>query len=467
MESDRVAERDVLRVARAALIVAVVGQALLFPGRGLASRSHPKPLLGCRLVGTTLVCDDEDDGGGGGDGGAETPEPPPPDDGDDGGGTPAAPPTATPDPWPEVETFYCMNWPDCPSGWATVTAVRGPDGRFYTMDAVCLSEEACLVPTAVPGDGDDWPCDEPPTIDGGIIHQPCAEWPGWYIDVEVSIPPAQSLRNPWPRSLVALETQFWYLGAGDVEAFSEEMALACPNAAPGVRHGSSTFDCGGGVGRVTEGAVVNYQIGAAWRQWNAGDGAIFGQTPPGESVWVIEDRAENGGSQLMVGPQAQHVFETSSWGLAGGGPTWNEACQERSCSCDERVASPTGAEAYDVSLTTYWWPEYTFRYLEYRCTHTSTRCEHHPGSGSLECDLDGDGADDVDSKRVSYCDQWGWRRVTEPWQRYDLRQMGHDPLVASTAAVVAGADAAGNQCGSFISSLDVPVIEVQPVAPGE
>jgi hypothetical protein len=330
-----------------------------------------------------------------------------------------------------------------------------------------LPLEAC-VPEDPPDDPDPrFPCDYPPTVDGGIIRQPCERWPGWYIDVEVSIPPADVLRHPWPRGLVGYPNRFWYLGAGDVEAWSEEKALECSGIDYGKEYDSNTFDCGGSVGNVTADAQVNYQLGAAWRHWTPAAGAIFGQTPPAEQLWTVHDRPENGGDRAFLDPSISYVFETSSWGQPADGPSWNPECQDRTCSYDERTLNLRDTESYHVNVQTFWWPEYNFRYDEYHCTSTKTECQSRPGWGAAECDLDGDGSNDPDTKSRSYCNGWGWRRRTEGWTKYDLRDLGADPLVPWGGVRVAGADENGNRQGSWIgawgSYIPVPVIEVQPV----
>jgi hypothetical protein len=275
------------------------------------------------------------------------------------------------------------------------------------------------------------------------------------------------LRHPWPRGLVGYPNRFWYLGAGDVEAWSEEKALECSGIDYGRKYDSNTFDCGGSVGNVTANANVNYQLGAAWRHWTPAAGAIFGQTPPSEQLWTVHDRPENGGDRAFLDPSISYVFETSSWGQPADGPSWNPECQDRTCSYDERILNLRDTESYHVNVQTFWWPEYNFRYDEYHCTSTKTECQSRPGWGAAECDLDGDGSNDPDTKSRSYCNGWGWRRRTEGWTKYDLRMLGADPLVPWGAVRVAGADENGNRQGSWIgawgSYIPVPVIEVQPV----
>jgi hypothetical protein len=101
---------------------------------------------------------------------------------------------------------------------------------------------------------------------------------------------------------------------------------------------------------------------------------------------------------------------------------------------------------------------------------------------SRPCDHDGDGQDDPGYYQEQTCSAWRWRRVTEPvgcaparlnpdtgWCRYDLRDLGGDPLAGSTGVIVAGADTSGVRQGSWTDRwphyIPVPVLEVQPVAP--
>lgn len=418
------------------------------------------------------------------------------------GGTPTSPPgtpapTPTPPPGGTYVIFHCAPWPECDEGWADVTALLGRDGNWYVVEVDCLEESACVLPTATPGPGptpgpggNDFPCDDPPSIVGGIIHQDCTEWPGWYIDAEVVIPPAAVLRNPWPRGLVGLPNQLWYQRpAAEPEEFSEP-ALECPGVDYGARYDEPTFDCSGTVGQVTQGARVDFQIGAAWRHWQRGMGPLFGQTPPDEVVWVVQDREWNGGSRVATGDHLVHVFETSSWGLEADGPTWNPECQERTCDYDERVADYLGAESYQANVLTWWWPEWTFRYDEYECSQADWGACWGPypppgypvGVPSRPCDHDGDGVDDPGYHQEQTCSQWRWRQHQEPlecppgslnpdtgWCKYDLRALGLDPLMGWTGVVVAGADAEGQRQGSWTDRwphyIPVPVVEVQPVAP--
>ncbi len=471
------------------------------------------PIGGCCVACGTMRCDDS--GGGGGGGNPPPPQPTQPPGGGGGGtpqattvaGTPGAPAIAPtpvicgdgnctdwetyascsadcePPDWREGEfTMYCAPYSACDSGWANLTVLYIPSGDYYVITVhVCLDESACVAPTPEPNVTPEttglWPCDYPPTVDAsGVIRQPCEQWPGWYIDVEVRIPPAPVLRNPWPRGLVGLENCFWYLGNADNEKWSEEKAVECPNAADGVTHDSATFDCGNGT-IVGEGAVVDHQIGAAWRQWRYGDDPVFGYTPPDEVTWVIEDREWNGGTTMRSGPTMCYTFETSSFGLEEWGPVWNPECQDEECDdCDERILDYLGSPAYEVDVNTFWWPEYSFKHLEYSCSSVQwSDCfwrETAPlGQKKRSCSSDEDGPDGWWYGQVGFCEEWKWTQVKDAWTPYELTQLGFaNPLLASTGVVVAGADAAGDQCGEFTDRweclIPVPVIEIQPVGAG-
>lgn len=426
--------------------------------------------------------------------------------------TPA--PTRPPPPGATPGGYYydaCLCAPDlmCPQHCAIHHYYREPDGGLIFLGFTCIEGFCSPQPTPTAGppaptSTPNWPCDYPPTIDDGILHQPCEEWPGWYIEAEAMIPSAMWLVNPWPRSMVGLETRFWYLGAGEVESFSEERALPC-NVVYGRVFDDPWYDCGTDVGLVTEPAKVNYQVGVAWRLWTWDDGAIYGMRPVDEASLIVPDREWNGGTQTYTlggGQMVAHTFETSSWvpdpdqplpeycqehdctsGI-GLGPLWNAECQDRTCPCDERIegwdtAEPAylGAPAYRVHGLTWWWPEYTFKYDLYECAVPATECQYWDGFGTAECDLDGDGTNDADTKLVQVCDGWRWRSVVDPrfcagvmngeWCMYDLRMLGADPLVASSASIVAGADPDGTRCSRWYDqwpySIPVPVIELQPV----
>lgn len=422
--------------------------------------------------------------------------------------------------FPGYYQWYCRcpgaGCPQCATQLAYI--VMMPDVSIAVLIySRCV--DYCVRPTATPAPpgptatpASPWPCNEPPVVDdAGILRQPCSQWPGWFIQAQVIIPPAAALVNPWPRSLCGLETSFWYAGASDVEQFSADKALACSGISYSATYTQPTYHCGNPpqyAGVVREGARVNYQIGVAWRQWKRGEGAIFGRYPLDEAVWTIPDREWNGGMKVFgVGKNERlgYTFETSSWipgeGMTPGqqdycaehdcesgialGPQWNSYCDDHDCRCSERVSDPLGSPAYAVALTTFWWPEYTFRFDEYYCVHWRSWCEVRPGWGTAACDADGDGVNDPDTVGHLECDQWKWRNKTEPlgcstinpktgWCMYDLRQLGRDPLVTSNKVTVAGAFPDGSRCAPgnvdccpwydrWPYYVPVPVIEIQPV----
>jgi len=404
---------------------------------------------------------------------------------------------ATPTPLPEWSdewvTYHCQYFPGCPDRYADVTMTYVPlTDLCIVVDVSCLDEAECVGPTAEPpepGGGDHtWPCDYEPWHEGGYIRQPCDAWPGWFIEITNAIPASEVLMNPWPRCLVGLETRLWAKGADDAEQFSDDRALACSGVDHGASYDESWFNCGGEVGTVTEGAKVNYQVGAAWRRWRWGTGSILGELPPDEYQWVVEDREWNGGTRTFPGQFLRYTFETSSYGLDGIGPVWNQECQDRDCSCDERVQDYLGGEAYKVTLLTYWWPEYTFRYDEYVCTHQEWsgcfgRDAPPMGQATQSCDSSECPAGSEWCGRISICDEWGWRQRTNPldycpdghrrgdWCIYDLDLGVNTPFIGWPINVVAGADGEGNRCGSWTDKypcyVPVPCIEIQPVGVGE
>jgi hypothetical protein len=346
----------------------------------------------------------------------------------------------------------------------------------HVISTRCAVPGECHVVTATPPPPQpdpDWPCGEKPYFVDGRLIQACPQWPGWAIDVEVIIPPADVLRNPWPRSLVAYPTKLWFAGASDVEAWSEK-ARAC-SVDYGATYSSGSFpSCSGSP--VSEGTRVNHQVGAAWRRWEPADGAIFGFHPPFEVGWSIPDREWNGGTQQKFGYAVQHSFETTSWGLTGNGPAWNPVCQAEVCPCDQRVQA-WDSPAYQVVVTTWWYPQYNFRYDEFQCVgrewsdcfcraagepvgQPHTPCSNPPPA----CNV----ANGAWYGKIEQCSGYAWRNVTQAWQTYDLSQLGYRPVLPWYLARQAGADPDGAQCGSYGpvgGSVPVPVIEVQPVAP--
>jgi hypothetical protein len=434
-------------------------------------------------------------------------------------GPPVPPPTPIP---PGVECHACelgMCTYDCPSGYYYRCYSVSGIGRPSLISEECMTVEQCE-PQATPTPG--------PT------PTPGASWPGWFIQVPVIIPPARALYEPWPRGMVHLEQRFWFGGADDEVAFSEDVALQCPGIDYSRTYTSSTFRCGPDIPIVREGDHVNLQVGAAWRFWNHSDGSVFGYHPVDEVTWVIPDREWNGGTQTLYGHSAEYVFRTTSWlpdpdedppgycdrhdcttGLGWDGPTWNTECQDSRfpCDCDERVVG-YDTPAYHVQMITNWFPEYTFRYDEYYCAETTkewsgfffARPEGDPGPGYRAATWDDACGDNsripaeygggwcpagtswdpntascsgwCGEGQIEVCSGWRWRKVTEPWRRCDLTQIGwRYPVASSSKVVVAGGEAVfssgGNwidmrPCGGFSqvrNHIPVPVIELQPVGP--
>ena len=441
----------------------------------------------------------------GGGGGEEPPGTPPPDSGDpppgDPGipGEPEPPPGETP-PAPPSQPLPTMTPPGgssggyweiscasdtrfCSTGPAVVTrwCEYGNPLYCHVISTRCAVPGECNVVTATPpppqSPGGDWPCDEEPYFADGRLIQACPKWPGWFLDVEVLIPPADILRNPWPRSLVAYSTKLWFAGASDVEKWSDERALECTTNLGATYTDPAHFpSCAATGGQVSEGTKVNYQLAAAWRRWDPSQGAIFGFTPAFEVGWSIPDRDFNGGTQQKFGHYAEYTFETTSWGLTENGPTWNPDCQEHVChNCDDRVAG-WDMPAYQVVVSTWWYPQYNFRYDEFYCSHNGwSACQCYGPDGQPDnirgCGTPPEGICFEDGEvwgQHQECTEWKWRRVTEGWQTYDMAQAGYPSVIPWYLSRQAGADPQGTPCGSFGptgGSVPVPVIEVQPVAP--
>jgi hypothetical protein len=444
------------------------------------------PLSGC------FQCRSGDDGGGGDDG--ETPPGPPPPTagpGDPGGTPPPAPPTATPPPGMPANGNYSASciisgidgiMPGCPSRHAVVLLWCVVGGECHIVRARCAEVGECerVTPTprpSQPPEPDRWPCDDVPDVSPGGIDQSCNRW-AWDINVQVLIPPAQVLRNPWPRSLVGLPTQIWYTGAPNrVEAFSHGRAFPC-----GVDHGAAYGSlgaipaCPAPIGQPGEGTRVNLQLGVAWQRWQTGSPAVYGYTPPFESFITVDDRDWNAAG-ATAGSYLGHTFETSSFGLTANGPRWNPACQERDCTCDERVIA-WDAPAYQGGVLTWWYPQWTWRYDELQCTRqewgdcfwreTAPLGVPHRGCSS------GEHAGEANWYQTPRCAEYRWRNVTGPlfgcpgeqagaWCLYNLSHLGYNRVVPWAATQTAGADEHGVQCGSFGPGLPIPVIELQSV----
>ncbi len=437
-------------------------------------------------VSGTVICE-HDDGGGGGGGGTPTPPPGPPPPGDPPPGNPPpgqppGPPAPTPAPPPGMPgggryvTACDAFIPNCPYGFSVVRWWCVTGGHCYVISARCAAEGECEVstrptPNPPPDPGTDWPCQDVPNVYPGGIDQTCDDWE-WQIRVVAQIPPAQVLRNPWPRSLVGLPTKFWYVGATErVEAFSAGRAFPC-NVEHGRVYGVSEPlpTCPAPVGGVLAGTRVNRQLGAAWQRWVNGAPPLFGFRPPYEALLTIEDRAWNGGPrayEVLPGSLIEHTFETSSYGLIENGPLWNPACQEQLCTCDARVQS-WDMPAYQGGVQTWWYPQWTWRYDEFQCVHQDWGpCFYRDappiGQTWQNCDGNGDGSADANWYQLHQCTGWAWRTVTEPWNTYDLRKLGYTPIIPWGAVESAGADGNGLPCGSFGPGLPIPVIELQAI----
>jgi hypothetical protein len=437
------------------------------------------------------------DSGGEGDDGSHAPGPPPPTSGPGatpGPGSTPQPPAATATPpaglpaHGQYRTTCVISgadgvMPGCPSFHAVVLwwCVRG--GDCHVIRARCAAEGECSPVTPTPRASPPppppnvWPCDDVPNVYPGGIDQTCDRWV-WDLAVQVLIPPAQVLRNPWPRSLVGLPTKIWYTGEPNrAEAFSAGRAYPCA-----VDHGAAYGDlddvpaCPPPVGAPDEGTRVNLQLGVAWQRWRQGSPAVYGYTPPYASLITVDDREWNI-SGATQGAFLEHTFETSSYGLTANGPRWNPACQERDCACDERVAA-WDAPAYQGGVQTWWYPQWTWRYDELQCTRRSWddcfwRDSAPLGGGYRGC-ASGDHAGEANWYQRQRCSEWRWRAQTGPlfgcsgeqqgaWCVYDLRRLGSTPVLSWAAAQTAGADAAGSRCGSFTPGLAIPVIELQSV----
>ena len=423
--------------------------------------------------------------GGGGEPGGGTPPP------GGGGGTP--PPQGTPRPVPTVVpptgapgggyyTTFCLadgssSGYGCVGSGVILSVYVAPGGAVYVIDARCVSAHACELTTPTPPPPHTtptpppWPCNTQPTVGNGGIAQPCSnQWPGWDLSVSVKIPPVNVARNPWPRSLVGLETKFCFESApNSEEKFSAGKAKPC-NASG--ESDENTWQCDGETGQVSEGDRVNYQLGVAWRRFTGADPG-FGTQPPFQSALNLKDRESNGGSKLiplLPGQCTSHTYETSSYGLPQIGETWNPRCQDQDCAYAERTQAVTRScqacdactcegctEAYQAFIQTWWWPEWTFAYDEYVCVHKETECVPDP-VGHRTCN------GQPDMKEHKTCDRWGWKHVVDPWTLYDVRKAGNPlPYVGSGRTAAAGMTPEQQVMTPFSYSPAVPVIEIQPV----
>lgn len=326
-----------------------------------------------------------------------------------------------------------------------------------------------------------YPCGVEPQPGGGTIVQPCVnQWPGYNLSVSVRIPPVNLARNPWPRSLVGLETQFCFVSAPDsLEQFSTQKAVPC-NVDRG-EHTDGNFNCGAPTGEVGEGGRTNYQLGVAWRRYTGSDPG-FGTVPPFRSALSLDDREWNGGSRLIMldpGQCTAHTYETTSWGLPETGEAWNPACQNRLCEYTERTLPVNRSceacdactcegcyPAYNAAVQTWWWPEWTWRYDEYKCVRSEPDdCFYDPNPGGRRCSH-GAHAGEAGWKETVSCVAWRWENVIEPWRQYDLRRQGLPlPYVGSGRTSAAGMTPERQVMTPFQYSPSVPVIEVQPVHP--
>ena len=359
----------------------------------------------------------------------------------------------------------------CSTSYANTVYYVAPNGDYYSISYTCVGSCATATPPPVgTPPPPPYPCNTAPAIGGSGLAQPCAsQWPGWDLSVSVSIPAVNLARNPWPRSLVGLPTQFCFASAPDsVEKFSA--AKACP-AMPAANRLTRPGSAAAQTGDVGEGGRVNYQLGVAWRRFTGSDPG-YGTTPPFRSALNLDDRSWNGGSQVIPldpGQCTAHTYETSSYGLPTTGEVWNPVCQDQTCAYPDRTLAvnrscpaceactcPNCSPAYSAFIQTWWWPEWTFKYDEYVCVHKTDDCE--AGRPTDTCN----GV--AGQKHVRTCDRWGWRPVTEPWTKYDARRQGLPlPYLGSSRTNAAGMTPEQQVMTLFQYSPSVPVIEVQPV----
>jgi hypothetical protein len=326
-------------------------------------------------------------------------------------------PTSTPPPTPlpPNSLFLCVT-NDCPPGES-----RPALGYFS-----CTAPSYCqFVGVKILGDCCDEPClcnsNEPPQPCNPGASTTCAD--KWGASVSASLPVWYADRKPYPRTMVTLGTSFWVSDASG--RFTTQLP-AVEKWGAEVDPGKEDCDCAGGDCEddpPPAGTVCNYKLGLKAEP--------APNTPP---TWTCEDAGGGYGYQASC-----------TWNFSSAGKEY----LGRGVECESLPAFAVRASV------PYWW---SFGRQYDRWEKVKTECQHWPGFGTAACDLDGDGVNDPDTKRVSV---YGWKHHGPDWVLLDLRDYGYStPYMLNPRISLAPYHA----CGPHpVGALYVPCIEVQGV----
>jgi hypothetical protein len=273
--------------------------------------------------------------------------------------------------------------------------------------------------------GPSCPCQEPGP------RQPCN--PGtsttcseWGASVQASLPAWYADRQPYPRTMVTMDTAFWTSDANGI--FTTQLPV---NEAWGgaVDPGGDTCDCRAGGSCEGDpppaGTICDYRLGLKAEPAQ--------NTPP---AWSCEDAGGGYGFQVSC------AWEFSSAGKEYLG---------RGVDCEPLPAFTVSARV------PYWW-SFGRQWEQWEVVGGESECQLWPGFGTADCDRDGDGISDPDTRLVQI-PIYGWRHHGPDWTLLDLRDYGFStPYMMNPQVTLAPYRA----CGPHpVGALYVPCIEVQ------
>lgn len=351
-----------------------------------------------------------------------------------------------------VTTSYCS------SGFADVLIYHfGPPWNAdVPVSFICTSAGRCQgTPPSPPPEPPEPPC--VPALLGGTIAIWCEDY---LVGTSASIPPAQVIRQPWPRALVGVPVRF----TASVPDSSAEGWTEYVFPAPQPER---------------EGQIRNLRYGLRWERlkmpWNSQ--VLLGSPPPGDAIWYFDDRfwvlgncftydlpgagmVQNCPSNYATGLSAIHIYETSSadqinpfrYGDPGDKP-------RNGPDLNGTLTLP----AYQVAFTTFWVAEWAMEYDRYECKNRYwSDCFCRPEGEPL-----GIPHNSCSNKppsctgwwgSVEVCEEYDWVHHFDGWHPIDLRRLGAPQWFDVSTRAVSSGDGQ-----NWIPGIPVPVIEARSV----
>jgi hypothetical protein len=328
-------------------------------------------------------------------------------------------PPSTPTPRPTGTYYWCL--PDgCAPGETRLWLVLYLSwfGSYFPMRAM----EPCCGPSC-------------PCVDPSEIREPCGPGNGWLncseyeASVEADLPVWHADREPYPRALVTLPVEMWVSDA----AGNPTTALPSTEAwGDPVDPGGDACDCRDDGSCEDDpppvGTVCEYRLGLRIDP---------GSEPP---TWHIEDCGTTTGWRASC-----PGWTRSSWGKPELGVGMAPDCPQ--------------LPAYTVRATVPYWWSFGRQWEQWEVVGQDCECAHWPGFGTAACDLDGDGENDPDTKRV--CEnRYDWRHHGPDWVLLDLTLYGWPtPYMLNPNVQLAAHPPC--ELAPPVGALYIPCIEVQ------